>query len=542
MKGAIITALLLFALTGAIVAYKVSALDYHMAMIDSEPGHFVRLVMTMTSKSPDTPIHVRVTLPIENERQEIRKEIFREKGFVHNIEWDNGNRVAHFRGKNLEGPQSITYSFRAKTSSRKFNLPEAMVIPATAPAKLKRWLKSEKYIQSDDPAILAKAEELTKGDRRIKNVVTSLYDFVSSGVAYKAYKGKTSAVTALKLRESSCNGKNRLLVALCRSQGIPARVVGGLVLNKRRREEAITKKTTHSWTEIYINGQWVPFCPTNGYFAEIPAHYLELYKGDRAFIIRTKNIDFNYRWKISERKSSQEEVLYANATNYFNILRLWATLEQASISLNLLVIILTIPLGATVVAFSRNIIGLVPFGTFMPALIAVAFRDTGLGWGALLFTLTILSCGLVWPLLEKAGILHVPRMAIILTLEVMIIVGIALVAIQFGYKRAAAISLFPLAVLTLTTERFVLTIVEEGWLASLQRLVVSLVVATAAYLVMRWTFLENLIIAYPEILLSVLGVNLLLGCWTGLRLTEFIRFRSLYLGYSTASGSQEAGQ
>ncbi|MCA9414228.1 MAG: hypothetical protein KC944_23655, partial [Candidatus Omnitrophica bacterium] len=488
---------------------------------------------------PDSPINVHVTLPLEDERQTIRKEIYREEGFVHDIEWEDGNRIANFRGENLKGEQSITYSFRAQTSSMKFNLPEATIIPATSPSNLKRWLETEEYIESDDPAILAKSEELMKGDRRIKHAVTVFYDFVSSGVAYKPYKGKTSAVTALKLREASCNGKNRLLVALCRSQGIPARIAGGLVLSKKKREEAITKKTTHSWTEIYINGQWVPFCPTNGYFAEIPAHYLELYKGDRAFIIRTKNIDFDYRWKVSERRSSEEEVLYTNATNYFNILRLWATLEQASISLNLLVIILTIPIGATVVAFARNVIGLVPFGTFMPALIAVAFRDTGLAWGVILFTITILSCGLFWPLLEKAGILHVPRMAIILTLEVMIIVGIALVAINFGYKRAAAISLFPLAVLTLTTERFVISIIEEGWSPTLQRFAVSLLVATAAYLVMRWTFLENLIIAYPELLLSVIGVNLLLGSWTGLRLTEFIRFRSLYLRGPNEMSGQE---
>ncbi|MCA9418398.1 MAG: hypothetical protein KC917_19135, partial [Candidatus Omnitrophica bacterium] len=167
MKGPFLAALVLFAITAAIVVYKVYALDYHMAMIDEEPGHYVRLVMTMTSKSPDSPINVHVTLPLEDERQTIRKEIYREEGFVHDIEWEDGNRIANFRGENLKGEQSITYSFRAQTSSMKFNLPEATIIPATSPSNLKRWLETEEYIESDDPAILAKSEELMKGDRRI---------------------------------------------------------------------------------------------------------------------------------------------------------------------------------------------------------------------------------------------------------------------------------------------------------------------------------------------------------------------------------------
>ena len=127
------------------------------------------------------------------------------------------------------------------------------------------------------------------------------------------------------------------------------------------------------------------------------------------------------------------------------------------------------------------------------------------------------------------GILHVPRLAAILTVEVMFIIGLALLAMHLGAQPAAAISLFPLAILTLTTERFCLSIIEDGPLLTLSRLFVSLIVASICFVVMRAPFVENAIIAFPELLLSLIGINVLLGSWTGLRLTELIRFRALYL-------------
>jgi transglutaminase-like putative cysteine protease len=506
-----------------------------MAVIDPEPGYFVRLVMTMTSKSPNTPLWVRVFLPLENDRQLLRKETFRDAGFNRDIDNQGGNRLCGFRGVNLTGPQTISYSFLAQTGAKKFHLPGGEVLPATGDHEFAKYLLPEQGIEADQPEIVNKARALVGGATRTSEVVQKLFDFVASGIEYRNFKGTTSALTALRLGQASCNGKNRLLIALCRSLHLPARIVGGLVLKPARGEQSITKKTTHSWTEIHIGGNWVPFCATNGYYAEIPSHYLELYKGDETLISHLANINFDYRWRVTERTSSRDEVLFVNASNPFNFLHLWATLKEAHISLNLLVIILTVPIGATLVAFARNVIGLVPFGTFMPALIAVAFRDTGLLWGMALFTLVIITAGIFWSYCEWAGILHVPRLAALLTFEVLLIVGLALLAMRLGYKPAAAISLFPMAILTLTTERFALSIIEEGMRETLQRFVVSLLLAALCYGVMRSVWVENLVIAYPEILLSVIGLNILLGMWTGMRLTELFRFRSLYFGKEALS-------
>ena len=57
-------------------------------------------------------------------------------------------------------------------------------------------------------------------------------------------------------------------------------------------------------------------------------------------------------------------------------------------------ILLTVPIGAFIILLLRNFIGLKTFGTFMPVLIAFAFRETHVIWGITLFII-IVSFGLL---------------------------------------------------------------------------------------------------------------------------------------------------
>jgi transglutaminase-like putative cysteine protease len=48
-----------------------------------------------------------------------------------------------------------------------------------------------------------------------------IFKYVYNDIRPARFSGTTSAVLACKLGEASCNGKSRLMVALCRHVGIP---------------------------------------------------------------------------------------------------------------------------------------------------------------------------------------------------------------------------------------------------------------------------------------------------------------------------------
>src|SRR3546814_7734767 len=73
-------------------------------------------------------------------------------------------------------------------------------------------------------------------------------------------------------------------------------------------------------------------------------------------------------------------------------------------------VLLMVPIGAFIMLVLRNIIGIKSFGTFMPVLIALAFRDTGVIAGVIMFVVVI-GAGLVARFyLERLRLLLVPRL------------------------------------------------------------------------------------------------------------------------------------
>ncbi|MDX2176337.1 MAG: 7TM domain-containing protein [Candidatus Sumerlaeia bacterium] len=512
----LLIALAICALTAVIIAYKVVALDYTPALLEPEDGYSVRLSMDVQGSGGVCDI--KVTLPISSDRQTVLREGQNADGFRYTI---SPGRVGRWYAKELADRHSIAYYAMVQTQAAKYPLPQDEAIPTTYTLALQANLAPEERIESEDPAIVAKARELAPPGTDVRTTIERLYDFAYQKVTYIAVKGPSEATTALALGEASCNGKNRLLVAMLRASGIPARMANGLIL------ENAGKRTTHAWSEAWVDGRWIPLCPTNGYFAEIPEKYLELAKGDVSVITRSKNVGFDWRWRINRQLSQPQRVIQSNAENPLNVLQTWTALKEYHISYDLIMVILMIPIGATIVALARNVVGVVPFGTFMPTLVAVSFRETGFLLGALAFFAVMLVAAAVNASIMRLRLLHIPRLAIIITFVVMSILLFSVVSIRLGFTKGAAISLFPMAILSLTSERFTMTILVDGWRAAIRRTVTTFFVAAACYAAMRSTHLQIAIVAFPELLLANVAANLVIGSWTGLRLTEYRRFRAL---------------
>jgi hypothetical protein len=177
----------------------------------------------------------------------------------------------------------------------------------------------------------------------------------------------------------------------------------------------------------------------------------------------------------------------------------------------------------------RNVIGLETFGTFLPALIAAAARETGLMWGLIGFVSIVMLSAVVRKGLDWMQLLHSPKMAIMLITVVAVMMGMSVVGVQFGLFELAHVSLFPIAILAITAERVALMEAEQGAMKVAKITFMTLIVISACYVVMDSLFLQSLILAFPELLLVLVAINLWLGKWIGIRVMEFLRFRKLIL-------------
>jgi len=99
-------------------------------------------------------------------------------------------------------------------------------------------------------------------------------------------------------------------------------------------------------------------------------------------------------------------------------------------------IMVMIPIGVLVILILRNLIGLQTLGTFTPVLIALAFRETQLGFGILLFTV-ITALGLsLRSYLEHLKLQMLPRLSVVLTFVVVLIAAISLFSTSSAWSAA----------------------------------------------------------------------------------------------------------
>jgi transglutaminase-like putative cysteine protease len=134
-------------------------------------------------------------------------------------------------------------------------------------AALSAYLGPSYGVQSDDPAILALAAELTAGLADDYDKARAIHDWVAGNIWYDRDAVRTglyddnTALGALRLGYAVCEGYAKLNAALLRAAGIPAKFVYGYALGIDGNEwpsKALSREdSNHAWNEAFIGGRWV---------------------------------------------------------------------------------------------------------------------------------------------------------------------------------------------------------------------------------------------------------------------------------------------
>jgi len=190
-------------------------------------------------------------------------------------------------------------------------------------------------------------------------------------------------------------------------------------------------------------------------------------------------------------------------------------------------IMIMIPIGVLIILILRNLVGIQTLGTFTPVLIALAFRETQLGFGIILFTI-ITTLGLsLRSYLEHLKLQMLPRLSVVLTFVVVLIAVISLLSHKLGLERGLSVALFPMVILTMTIERLSITWEERGGPHAFKVGVGTIIAASLAHVLMNIPELTYFVFTFPAILMVLVGFMLAMGRYRGYRLTELFRFKAL---------------
>lgn len=284
-------------------------------------------------------------------------------------------------------------------------------------------------------------------------------------------------------------------------------------------------QTPELWVRSFNGKEWLYFNPETGE-AGLPEDRLLWWTGD-------ENL-------ISVEGGRKATVTFTLNNSEMNAIRL-AKLTDANTDADFLeyslyglplqtqqtfMIMVMIPIGVLVILILRNLIGLQTLGTFTPVLIALAFRETQLGYGIVLFTLITALGLLLRSYLEHLKLQMLPRLSVVLTFVVVLIAGISLFSHKLGLERGLSVSLFPMVILTMTIERLSITWEERGGSNAMKVAIGTLFAASLAHVIMSVPELVYFVFTFPAVLLVLVGFMLAMGRYRGYRLTELVRFKA----------------
>lgn len=500
--------LLLFA--SGLIFYKLTSLG--LPLFPSEEIEVWSIEARLAFKPKGGPVKVRFTLPKSTPGYVIADENYVSGNYGLAVQEDENNRVAKWAVRRAKGEQVLYYHLQLARNDDE-NSAEQEESPANKAGEKVRFPKIPEYSEGIATAVNALLKEVRQKSADIETFTRELLFRFNS-------KSPDENVQMLLSAAKTKGARVNLMREVLAGARVPSRTIHVLLLR-----EGVRHGKLMPWLQVHNGEQWLSFNPNNS-DSKLPANALIWQVGDKAIFKVKGGKKASFDFSISRHTQEPLRLAEKRARKMDSRAMEFSLFSLPVETQNVYRILLMVPLGAFLIVLLRNLIGIKTFGTFMPILIALAFRETDLLWGIALFTL-IVALGLVIRFyLEYLQLLLVPRLAAVLIIVILLMTTVTVFSYKLGFEHGLSVALFPMVILAMTIERMSLVWEEHGPAEAIQQGIGSLAVAALGFLVMSNIILNHMIFVFPEILLIILAFTLLLGRYTGYRLVELWRFRA----------------
>ncbi len=320
----------------------------------------------------------------------------------------------------------------------------------------------------------------------------------------------------------------RIITDLLALDGVSARVVRGIKLTERKKSFK-----ADVMLEAYLNGHWTVYNIETGETG-IPENFVIFQRSNTSLVdvqggfdsvIRysvIKSLNSSFKMAKHRAKSLEQESLFA-----------WSVYNLPVGQQNAIKWLMIFPLAILIVVLLRNVVGIKTMGTFTPMLISMALIETGFTAGLIAFAVIVGIGLLIRALLSRLNLLLVPRISAVVIFVILIMQVFTVLGYQLDWRVASSALFFPIIIMAWIIERASIIWEEEGLKHAVKEVFNSVVVAVITYFVIVNNTIRHIMFAFNELNIVILFVVMLLGTYTGYRLTELRRFAPLVRAEAT---------
>lgn len=284
------------------------------------------------------------------------------------------------------------------------------------------------------------------------------------------------------------------------------------------------------------------FVLTSSYNAKILQWYLWNSLAGKEFIDTAFIIDESTSQRILNNPSNIDDLLndleandyvYTSISNdveispFLFISKFINSLSQSWVSTSDLYIILLLPLFLTSVAVAKHFVWLSTLWSVIPVFISILFIKIWIPFTVLLMVLLIISNILIWLFFNKYTLLYTPKVACMTIMNIVIFMLSYQLWINFWVIQSPIDNILYVIIFFIIAEKLITIITSKEFREYKKSLSGTLVVSLLCTLMYFSDFIVVFLTAYPEILLVLIPFNFFLWRFTGLRITEYLRFREI---------------
>lgn len=486
-----------------LILYKHFALGF--PLLPGDKKQVWSIEATIEFQAHGDPVSVSFALPSKAPNFINVTEDFASPGYGFSLQGDADHRRGNWTAREATGKQRLFYRLdvyeKEGTHAKRAFDPATPIIP----------------VEWEDPYLTAAQNLVEQVKKRSADTETLVIELIKALNSSE----QEQSVKLLMGSNQSERFKAQLTMDLLSLADVPARMVRGLFLESGRR-----RQTLMNYVEAHDGDQWLVFNPITAEVG-IPKNFVVWQHGGRSLLDVAGGSQSIVHFSMIENARASRDLALRYGDNASTPLIDFSIYALPIEEQNAFKYILLVPIGALIVVIMRILVGLRTSGTFMPILIALAFIQTTLVTGVLIF-LSVVGIGLVIrSYLSHLNLLLVARISSVIIVVVLIMAIISIAAQKLGFSQALTVTFFPMIILAWTIERMSILWEEEGAHEVLIQGGGSLIIAVLAYLCMTNPVVEYLTFNFPELVLVNLGLIMVLGQYTGYRLSELRRFRDL---------------
>ncbi len=445
-------------------------------------------------------VRVTLTVPDKNENFNILSEEIIADGYTQTKD-DKNNQII-LEAKNKKGHQNIYYRLNIYDDVKNNQL------NTKAPQKMERPLLSEEeQMQMRQIWELAQQQE---GDKVQKVIAVVNQEMANPSM---------SLVLPIKHTPKEFAEK---IIQILAYKRIPARIARAVKLEEGKKTERPDIKL-----EAYMDNTWKLYDLDTGkiglskkwvVFQRGGVSLLDVRGGENSKVMFSVLKSVATPMKMAEYRAKANEEFNEYRYSIYTL----PLLEQ-----NTLKWLMIFPLAILVVVLLRNVIGVSTMGTFTPMLLAMSLVKTGFLPGLVCFSIMIFLGLLMRALVAKLNLLLVPRISFVVIFVILLIQGLTIVGYRLDSRLVSSAIFFPIIITAWIIERASITWEEEGARNTFEQIINTLLTAVVTYFVISNEYVRHIMFAFNELNIVIMFIVMLLGTYTGYRLTEITRFASL---------------